>query len=117
MLKFRFHLAALVAIFALVAAACSNGSSTSAASGTGTGSTGAGMCASVDASGSDALAAVCKSGSIRVATDQKYKPQSWFVYATGREWKGFDVDVANEVTAGAPRRGAGRGDPAGDRAP
>lgn len=98
MLKFRFHLAALVAIFALVAAACSNGSSTSAASGTGTGSTGAGMCASVDASGSDALAAVCKSGSIRVATDQKYKPQSWFD-VKDNQWKGFDVDVANEIAA------------------
>ena len=35
---------------------------------------------------------------LEIATDSKYKPQSWFVYATG-EWKGFDVDVANEVTA------------------
>jgi polar amino acid transport system substrate-binding protein len=37
------------------------------------------------------------SGVIEIATDSKYKPQSWFVYATG-EWKGFDVEVAKEVT-------------------
>jgi polar amino acid transport system substrate-binding protein len=37
-------------------------------------------------------------GVIEIATDSKYKPQSWYVYATG-EWKGFDVDVAKEVTA------------------
>jgi polar amino acid transport system substrate-binding protein len=39
-----------------------------------------------------------ETGVIEIATDSKYKPQSWFVYATG-EWKGFDVDVAKEVTA------------------
>jgi polar amino acid transport system substrate-binding protein len=98
MLKFRFHLAALVAIFALVAAACSNSSSTSAASGTSSGSTGAGACASVDTSGTDALAAICKTGAIRVATDQKYKPQSWYDVKDS-QWKGFDVDVANEIAA------------------
>ena len=96
MLKFRFHLAALVAIFALVAAACSNSSSTSAASGTGSGSTGAGVCASVDTAGTDALATICQTGAIRVATDQKYKPQSWYDTKSG-EWKGFDVEVAQEV--------------------
>ena len=67
MLKFRFHLAALVAIFALIAAACASSSSTSAA----TGSAGTGVCSSVDTTGTDALAAICKSGQIRVATDQK----------------------------------------------
>ena len=95
MLKFRFHLAGLVAIFALVAAACAS-SSTSAASGTSSSSTGAGACASVDTSGTDALATICKTGAIRVATDQKYKPQSWFD-VKDNQWKGFDVDVANEI--------------------
>src|SRR5207249_6760886 len=74
MWKFRFHLAALVAILALVGAACANGTTTSAA----TGSAGTGVCASVDTTGTDALAAICKAGAIRVATDQKYKPQSWY---------------------------------------
>jgi polar amino acid transport system substrate-binding protein len=96
MLKFRFHLAALVAIFALVAAACSNGSSTSAAIGSSSGSNGGGVCATVDSSGTDALAAICTSGAIRVATDQKYKPQSWYD-VKDNQWKGFDVDVANEI--------------------
>jgi polar amino acid transport system substrate-binding protein len=39
-----------------------------------------------------------ESGVIEVATDSKYKPQSWFDY-NNAEWKGFDVDVAKEVTA------------------
>jgi polar amino acid transport system substrate-binding protein len=98
MRKFRFHLAALVAIFALVAAACSNSSSTSAASGSGTGSTGVGACESVDLSGTDALAHICSTGAIRVATDQKYKPQSWYDVKDS-QWKGFDVDVAREIAA------------------
>jgi polar amino acid transport system substrate-binding protein len=46
----------------------------------------------------DLLARIKETGVLRVATDQKYKPQSWFVYDTA-EWKGFDVDVANEVAA------------------
>jgi len=46
----------------------------------------------------DLLERVEERGVLEIATDSKYKPQSWFVYATG-EWKGFDVDVAKEVTA------------------
>ena len=42
------------------------------------------------------MATVCKSGAIRVATDQRYKPQSWF-NVKDNQWKGFDVDVANEI--------------------
>ena len=45
----------------------------------------------------DLLQRVEETGVLEIATDSKYKPQSWFVYATG-EWKGFDVDVAKEVT-------------------
>jgi polar amino acid transport system substrate-binding protein len=97
MRTYRFHgLAALVAVFALIAAACSN-DTTSPAAGT-SGSTGTGVCASVDTSGSDALATICKEGKIRVATDQKYKPQSWYDVKDG-EWKGFDVDVAREIAS------------------
>jgi polar amino acid transport system substrate-binding protein len=98
MRKYRFHsLGALIAVFALIAAACSN-DTTSAATGSTSGSTSAGVCASVDTAGSDALAEVCKNGAIRVATDQKYKPQSWYDVKDG-EWKGFDVDVARELAA------------------
>jgi polar amino acid transport system substrate-binding protein len=98
MRKYRFHgLGALIAVFALIAAACSN-DTTSAATGSTSGSTSAGICASVDTAGSDALAEICKSGAIRVATDQKYKPQSWYDVKDG-EWKGFDVDVARELAA------------------
>jgi polar amino acid transport system substrate-binding protein len=98
MRKYRFHgLGALIAVFALIAAACSN-DTTSAATGTTSGSTTAGVCASVDTTGSDALAEICKSGAIKVATDQKYKPQSWYDVKNG-EWKGFDVDVARELAA------------------
>jgi polar amino acid transport system substrate-binding protein len=46
----------------------------------------------------DLLERIEERGVLEIATDSKYKPQSWFVYATG-EWKGFDVDVATEVTA------------------
>jgi polar amino acid transport system substrate-binding protein len=94
MRKFRFHLVALVAIFALVGAACAKSSTTSAA----TGSASTGVCASVDTSGTDALAHICSKGAIRVATDQKYKPQSWYDVKDS-QWKGFDVDVANEIAA------------------
>jgi polar amino acid transport system substrate-binding protein len=98
MRKYRFHgLGALIAVFALIAAACSN-DTTSAATGTTSGTTSAGVCASVDTAGSDALAEICKSGAIRVATDQKYKPQSWYDVKDG-DWKGFDVDVARELAA------------------
>jgi polar amino acid transport system substrate-binding protein len=94
--KYRVHgVAALFAVFALVAAACSN-DTTSAATGGTSGSSATGVCASVDTSGTDALATICKNGAIRVATDQKYKPQSWYDVKDG-QWKGFDVDVAREI--------------------
>jgi polar amino acid transport system substrate-binding protein len=97
------YLLIAVMLFALmlVAAACSNGDNgdDNAAGGGSTGGPAADtVCAGVDTSGSDALAAICKSGAIRVATDQKYKPQSWYDAKNG-EWKGFDVDVAREVAA------------------
>lgn len=88
----------MLAVFALVAAACSNsnepsgGESTTASSPSG----GTDVCSSVDTTGTDALAAVCSSGVLRIATDPKYKPQSWYDVQTSA-WKGFDVDVATEI--------------------
>src|SRR4029453_5522501 len=55
-------------------------------------------CATADTAGGDALAQICDQGAIRVATDQKYKPQSWYDAKTG-DWKGFDVDVAREIAS------------------
>ena len=56
----------------------------------------AAVCATVDTSGTDALASLCNSGTLRIATDPKYKPQSWYDVQTST-WKGFDVDVATEI--------------------
>ena len=85
----------LVAAFALVAVAC--GSEEEGAGGKATGGEAAqGVCASVDTSSDNVLARMCSQGAIRVATDQKYKPQSWYDAKAG-EWKGFDVDVAREI--------------------
>jgi polar amino acid transport system substrate-binding protein len=89
---------ALGAILTIVAAAC--GTETTSSPGT-TGPTGptggdTGVCASVDTTTGDALAKICESGTLRVATDQKYKPQSWFDVKSNT-WKGFDVDVATEI--------------------
>ena len=96
----RFLLVGVVlSAFALVTTACSNDNG----GGTGGGQTSGPpaentVCATVDTSGSDVLARICKDGSIRVATDQKYKPQSWYDAKSG-EWKGFDVDVAREIAS------------------
>jgi polar amino acid transport system substrate-binding protein len=100
MRKSRYLLVGVaLSAFTLVAAACANDDN---------GNTGGGgdtsqpaqntVCAGVDKSGSDVLARVCKDGSLRVATDQKYKPQSWYDAKTG-DWKGFDVDVAREIAS------------------
>jgi polar amino acid transport system substrate-binding protein len=85
----------LVAAFALVAVAC--GSEEEGAGGNATGGQAAqGVCASVDSGSDNVLARICSQGAIRVATDQKYKPQSWYDAKDG-EWKGFDVAVAQEI--------------------
>ena len=83
-----------VAVFAMIGVACADSSTTSSAQGTGT--TGTGVCASADTSTSDALAKVCSSGTLRIATDAKYAPQSSYDVQT-ETWEGFDVDVANEI--------------------
>ena len=102
MIKFRPRVAfAGLAVLAMIGAACSNDTSTSAAAPSG--GSGTGVCASADTTTGDALAEVCSSGSLRVATDPKYKPQSWYDVQTST-WNGFDVDVANEI---ASRLGVG----------
>ena len=92
-------LLAVLAIFAIVGAACSNdGSSASPAAGSASSSGGGGdtVCATADMSAGDMLAKICESGTLRVATDPQYPPASSLDEATG-EWEGFDVDTANEL--------------------
>jgi polar amino acid transport system substrate-binding protein len=97
MLKNRSRgVAVALTVLALVGTACSKSDNNSGAASTGSNSAGAGVCASVDKSADNALAKICSEGKIRVATDAKYKPQSWFEVKT-QTWKGFDVDVAQEV--------------------
>lgn len=93
MRRFRFRGAiVLVALLSIVAAACGDepSSSTPGTTGSETGATG-----SVEP---DLLARIQEDGVIRVATDQKYKPQSWYDTKAG-VWKGFDVEVAQEIAA------------------
>ncbi len=71
---------ALVAVLALVAAACSKSTPSNGGS----------------PGGQDLLAKVMASGVLRVATDPKYPPQSSFDQKT-QTWSGFDVDVATEI--------------------
>lgn len=91
MRTFRFRGALVVlAVLTLVAAACSEEPTTSSPGATGSGSE--------SPAEQDLLARIQEEGVIRVATDQKYKPQSWYDTKAG-EWKGFDVEVAQEVAA------------------
>ncbi len=94
-LRTRAFLAGVAAI-AMIGVACA--SSTSSTTTAASGGTGAGVCASADTSTGDALAQVCESGTLRVATDPKYKPQSWYDVKSS-QWNGFDVEVANEIAA------------------
>jgi polar amino acid transport system substrate-binding protein len=93
-------LLALLAIFAIVGAACSNDSSTvNPGDGGSTGSSApadATVCASADMTAGDMLAKICESGTLRVATDPQYPPASSLDEATG-QWEGFDVDTAEEL--------------------
>jgi len=91
-------LLALLAIFVIVGAACSNDSSTTD-TGSGGGSSSPAtdtVCATADMSAADLLAKICESGKLRVATDPQYPPASSLNEATG-EWEGFDVDTATEI--------------------
>jgi polar amino acid transport system substrate-binding protein len=79
----------LITALALVGVACGDEPSSSTPADTGTATTSA---------AEDLLARIQSDGVIRVATDQKYKPQSWYDTKKG-EWQGFDVEVAQEVAA------------------
>ncbi len=95
---------ALVAVLALVAAACgedeepagptaATGPSETAA----TGPTATGAAAPCDtAAEGDLLSRICDEGVIRVSTDPAYPPQSFLNEETG-EYEGFDIDVATEI--------------------
>ncbi|HVQ88848.1 MAG TPA: transporter substrate-binding domain-containing protein [Actinomycetes bacterium] len=86
---------ALAAVTSLGLAACGNDDS----GGTDTTTPAAGadtVCSTVDTSGTDLLAQVCKEGVITVSTDPAYPPQSSLNLETN-ELEGFDIDVATEI--------------------
>jgi polar amino acid transport system substrate-binding protein len=88
---------ALLAVFAIVGAACSNDTSTTDTGSGGSSSASADtVCASADMTAGDMLATICESGKLRVATDPQYPPASSLNEATG-QWEGFDVDTATEI--------------------
>jgi polar amino acid transport system substrate-binding protein len=80
----------LVSVLALVGIACGDEPSTPGGSGSPTSGTESPTVAE------DLLARIQAEGVIRVATDQKYKPVSWYDKDT-QEWMGFDVEVAQEI--------------------
>jgi polar amino acid transport system substrate-binding protein len=83
----RIRLAAIGAVFVLIAAACGGGDDS-------TGTTGGGG-AGADADATGLLAQVQDSGTLRVSTDPAYPPQSSL--NEDGEWEGFDIDVATEI--------------------
>jgi polar amino acid transport system substrate-binding protein len=95
----RFLLA-MLALLAIVGAACGEDGGTTAGAGDDGGSTAAPaddtVCASADLGAGDMLANICESGSLRVATDPQYPPASSLDETTG-EWEGFDIDTATEI--------------------
>ncbi|MEO8293462.1 MAG: transporter substrate-binding domain-containing protein, partial [Actinomycetota bacterium] len=94
--RYRISLA-LLAVFAIIGAACSDTSSTAEpGDGSSAPATGDTVCATADMSAGDMLAKICQSGTLRVATDPQYPPASSLDEATG-QWEGFDVDTATEL--------------------
>jgi polar amino acid transport system substrate-binding protein len=81
----RFTLVAALAAGALLTAACAEETPT------GGGGGGGGQ-----AEPDDLLAEIQSRGTLRVATDPQYPPQSSLNDETG-EWEGFDIDVATEI--------------------
>jgi polar amino acid transport system substrate-binding protein len=80
----RFSLVAVLAAGALLTAACAE--ETPGGGGGGGGQT----------EPNDLLAEIQSRGTLRVATDPQYPPQSSLNEETG-EWEGFDIDVATEI--------------------
>lgn len=92
---------ALVAVLALVAAACGEdeggGEATGPSETAATGPTATGSATPCDtATEGDLLAKICEDGVIRVSTDPAYPPQSFLNSETG-EYEGFDIDVATTI--------------------
>jgi polar amino acid transport system substrate-binding protein len=84
----RWSLVAVLAAGALSAGACAEEQPTPPA-------------ADVDGQAEEAndfLASIQERGTLRVATDPQYPPQSAFNEETG-EWEGFDIDVATEIAS------------------
>lgn len=90
----------LVAVLALVAAACGEDEGDGAGGGTeATGPTETtGEATGETAVGDDLLARVMEDGVIRVSTDPAYPPQSELNEETN-EFEGFDIDVATEIAS------------------
>lgn len=86
---------AMVAVLAMVAAACGSDEPEPGPGANG-GTTGEGVCASHPADAGDLLAEICSEGTITVSTDPAYPPQSSLNPETG-EYEGFDIDVATEI--------------------
>jgi polar amino acid transport system substrate-binding protein len=81
-------LIALLAAGALLTSACAGEDTTTT---TGGGGGGGGQ-----EEANDFLASIQERGTLRVATDPQYPPQSAFNEETN-EWEGFDIDVATEI--------------------
>jgi polar amino acid transport system substrate-binding protein len=86
MRRTRFSLVALLAAGTLLAAACAEEPPPTGGGGGGGG----------QEEPNDLLASIQERGTLRVATDPQYPPQSAFNEETG-EWEGFDIDVATEI--------------------
>jgi polar amino acid transport system substrate-binding protein len=82
----RFSIVAVLAAGALFATACAEEQPTGGGGGGGGG----------QEEPNDLLASIQERGTLRVATDPQYPPQSAFNEETG-EWEGFDIDVATEI--------------------
>ena len=96
--KFRVRFVAALAILAMVGVACGDEPTSTP-----------------QPAEQDLLSRVEDRGVLEIATDSKYKPQSWFV-VRDRRVEGLRRR-RRERGHGATRRAARRGDPAGDRAP
>jgi polar amino acid transport system substrate-binding protein len=98
-LGFR-RIALLLAVLAIVAAACGEDTPPEDDGPQVGGDT---VCDSHDPDAGDLLAKICADGEIRVSTDPAYPPQSELNPESG-EYEGFDIDVAKEI---ADRLGVG----------
>lgn len=88
----------MVAVLALVGAACGNdeGGGTTGTTPGATGETAATGATGETPAGNDLLAKIQADGVIKVSTDPAYPPQSSYNDETG-EYEGFDIDVATEI--------------------